>query len=193
MSNVIATLGKRCMMLSSILLIVIFTSSLNMVSAAQPFNIEIDLPDSYKDVASGTDVWFTIKLLNLANTQRVDVTLNYAILDSNGESIIHNSKTVAIETQASFVADLMVPDTVQPGDYTINVVVNSSLGESSAKASLRVSTPHVNLLFYYIGGGVVLIVLMIFIIIKSAPLIDKIKLKTKIKNIVREKLKNDKK
>ena len=178
-------------MLILILLIAlsIFSISAVIVSAAQPFNIEIELPDSYKNVNPGSDVWFTIKLLNLANTQRVDVTLNYEITDSTGKSIIKNSKTVAIETQASFVADLQLPSDSLPGDYSINVVVSSTLGDSSAKAALKVSSAKTDLMFYYIGAGIVGLVLLVFLVIKSKPILKKIQLKMKINRIVKEKLK----
>jgi uncharacterized membrane protein len=178
---------KRIILVKTLALI--FLLSPFIVSAAQLFNVEIDLPNSYQNVNPGTDVWFTIKLLNLANSQRVDVTLNYDILNSNGESIIHNSKTVAVETQASFVADLKIPETALPGDYSINVVVSSSLGESTAKAVLRVSTPQNDLVPYYIGSGIVGLILLILLVVKSKPLVEKLKLKMKIGRIVKEKLK----
>jgi len=170
--------------------LIIFSVSSIIVSAAQPFNVEIELPDSYKNVNPGSDVWFTVKLLNLANTQRIDVTLNYDILDSDSdESISHNSKTVAIETQASFVADLKVPEDILPGDYSIKVVVNSSLGESYAKTALKVSNPKTDSRLYYIGGSILGLALLVFLVIKSRPVIEKIKLKMKISKIVKEKLK----
>jgi len=159
-----------------------------MVSASQPFNIEIVLPDSYKNVNPGSEVWFTVNLLNLANSQRVDVTLNYDILDSDGKSIVHNTKTVAIETQASFVANLQLPANTPPGDYTINVVVGSTLGESTAKTSLTVFTPKKDILLYYIGAGIGVLILIVFLSIKSKPVLKKIKLKMKIGKIVKDKL-----
>jgi len=169
--------------------LVICSVSSVIVSAIQPFNVEIVLPDSYKNVNPDSDVWFTINLLNLANSQRIDVTLNYDILDVEGKSLVHNSKTVAIETQASFVADLQLPANAMPGDYNINVVVNSSLGDSTAKASLKVSTPKNDLRIYYVGAGVVVLILLILLVVKSRPLIEKLKLKLKIGKIVKDKLK----
>jgi len=180
---------KKHIILILTILTTIFLASLSIVSAAQPFNVEIELPNSYQNVNPGSEVWFTIKLLNLANSQRVDVTLNYDILNSDGQCIVHNSKTVAIETQASFVADLKLPEDALPGDYIINVVVNSSLGESTAKTALKVSTPQNDLMLYYIGAGVVGLVFLVFLLIKSRPILEKIKLKIKIGRIVKEKLK----
>jgi uncharacterized membrane protein len=156
--------------------------------AVQPFNVEIELPSSYQNVNPGTDVWFTVKLLNLANTQRLDVTLSYDIFDSKGQSVAHNSKTVAIETQASFVADLKIPKSALPGDYSVNVAVNSTLGESTAKTSLKVSSPKTYFILYYIGAAIALLLLLIFLIVKSRPLIAKLTLRAKIARIVHEKL-----
>jgi uncharacterized membrane protein len=180
--------------LSVLLLTLMFLSSLfvlssHIVSAVQPFNIEIELPDSYRNVNPGSEVWFTIKLLNLDNLQRMDVTLSYDIVNSGSKSIIHNSKTVAIETQASFVASLKIPDNTPPGDYAIDLVVNSTLGESHARAALKVSNPETNWTIYYIAAAIVGIVLIVFLIIKSKPLIEKIKLKMKVDKIVRDKMK----
>lgn len=159
------------------------------VFAAQPFNVEIDLPDNYQNVNPGSEIWFTINLLNLANSQRIDVTLNYEIIDLDNKSVIHNSKTVAIETQASFVASLRVPENLPSGKYYINVMVSSSLGESSSKSSLLVSNSKKDFIYYYISLGAIVILLIIFLIIKSKSLIEKIRLKIKIRKIVRDKLK----
>jgi len=182
--------ANRLILIIAIILVICSVSSI-IVSAAQSFNVEIELPDSYKNVNPGNDVWFTIKLLNLANTQRVDVTLNYEIADSNGKSIIHNTKTVAIETQASFVADLKLPENSLPGDYNINVVVNSSMGESTATTALKVSASKNDMMLYYVLAGVIGLVLIIFFVIKSRPILKKIKLKMKINKIVKDKLKKN--
>jgi len=183
-------LTKGLTILSLVVLMIIAASlSSLIVFAAQSFNVEIELPSTYQNVNPGSDVWFTIKLLNLANSQRVDVTLNYDILNSEGISIIHNAKTVAIETQASFVADLKIPENTPPGEYSVTVMVNSSLGESNASSVLRVSKVKKDLILYYITAGVILLILLVFIVIKSKPLIEKLQLKMRINKIVKEKLK----
>jgi hypothetical protein len=163
----------------------------SIASAAQPFNIEIELPDTYKTISPGGEVWFTINLLNLDNLHRLDVSLNYDITSTNGTSITHNSKTVAIETQASFVASLKMPENAPPGDYSLNLVVNSSLGESKAKAALKVANPDVQSVPYYnwVLAGVLGLVLVIFLIAKFRPAIEKLRLNMKISKIVREKIK----
>jgi hypothetical protein len=155
---------------------------------SQPFNVEIDLPTNYRNVNPGNEIWFTVKLLNLANAQRVDIVLNYELLDLNNNLIMHNSKTVAIETQASFVADLVLPIDISSGDYYLRVVVNSTMGESTARSMITVSIPEADFTVYYVVGGLVFVVLLAFIFVKSKPAIARARLRAKISDIVRKKL-----
>jgi uncharacterized membrane protein len=156
---------------------------------AAPFNLDIDLPDTYKNVNPGAEVWFTIKLLNLANTDRIDVTLKYDLIDENSNVLVTKTKTVAIETQASFVADLKVPDKTKPGNYYVLVNMDSPLGNSSSKASFKVVTSKSNMLLYYYITGLIILILIIFFIIRSKPLIQKLVLRFKIQSIVNSKMK----
>ncbi|HYD02660.1 MAG TPA: hypothetical protein VEC16_00015 [Alphaproteobacteria bacterium] len=174
-----------------IIIAIIILSLPVSVYSANPFNVEIELSDNYRNVNPGSEVWFTMFLLNLDNTQRLDVTLNYEVINSsNNKSIVHASKTVAVETQASFVASLNIPEDTPPGDYLLVVSVSSSLGESSAKTSLKVFVPENDLKIYYYAAGGVVLLLIIALLSKSGPLIKRIRLKMRIHKIVREKLKN---
>ena len=67
-----------------------------------PFNLEVEIPGDYQKVSPGDTLWFTTKILNFANEKRVDVTLEYNILDENENEILTRSETVAIETPACF-------------------------------------------------------------------------------------------
>lgn len=167
--------------------IIIILTSVSCIAA--PFNLEVELPDTYKNVNPGEEVWFTIKPLNLANTNRIDVTLKYDLVDKDNTVLATNSKTVAIETQASFVASLIIPENTKAGDYHLLVTLNSPLGESTAKTSFKVVPKTANLQLYYIAAAVLLLGIIIFAVIKSRPIIDKIKLKMEIYRIVRKKLK----
>ena len=158
--------------------------------AAEAFNVDIELPKTYEDVLPGTQVWFTMQLLNLANAQRVDVTLDYELLDPENRQVSHGAKTVAIETQASFVADLAVPADATPGDYVLKVRVLSNLGDSEARTVVRVHSQNDYMIpYYYIGGIVLLLIIIITIFVKSRPWIRTMQLKMRIRRIVREKLK----
>ncbi len=102
------------------------------------FNVKIDLPKTYQEIMAGDELWFTTKLLNLANQERRDVALTYQILDSQRRLQYSKHETVAVETQASFVARLQTPKTLQEGMHFLQVTVSSSLGQSEAETTFNV-------------------------------------------------------
>ncbi len=113
----------------------------NMVFAQDSFNLEVEIPETYEEVLTGENIWFTTKLLNLANTKRIDVTLMYQILNAKGEIIASKSETVAVETQASFVGTLKVPESSEKGLYFLKVIlvtVDSKQDVSEAETSFNV-------------------------------------------------------
>jgi len=156
---------------------------------SQAFNVEIDIPPSYQKVVEGTDMWVTIKMLNLANSERMDVSLKSDIVDKNDNVIVTKSKTVAVETTASFVVDLKLPEQLDPGDYYVVATVNSTLGQSVSRTPFTVIKKSSNILIYYIIGSILLVMIMLFVLIKSKPAIKDMQMRLKIKNLVRQKLK----
>ena len=158
------------------------------VHADQPFNVEVDLPSTYQVVHAGDDIWFTINLLNLANPERIDVTIDYAMLDASGRTLATRSKTVAVETQASFVADLKVPQDAAEGSYHIGVDVASSLGNSTASVAFAVQKQEDNTIYYVAAAIVALIIILIIVSIKSKPLIEKLRVRAKVKSIIKKKI-----
>ena len=109
----------------------------NMVLAQGAFNVEIDLPETYQSVLTGENIWFTTKLVNLENQERVDVRLQYEILDRNRQLKASKTETVAVETQASFVGNIKIPD-MEKGLYFLKVTLDSSFGKSEAEISFNV-------------------------------------------------------
>ena len=176
----------------SVILLVASSLILSSICLAETSNLEVDIPSSYHSMQAGQDIWFTIKFLNLANQDRVDVTLKFDMLDSKGNLVATNTKTVAVETQASFVANLDVPTTEKSGEHLIMVTMTSPSGVSSARASFIVTEKDSRLTVYYIAGAIVIILLVIFFIIKSKPLLRKMTLRTKVDKIVKDKLKDQK-
>jgi len=106
-----------------------------MASANELFNLEIELPETYEEVLAGENIWFTTKLINPANTERMNVTLNYQILDS--ERVLKASKfeTVAVDMQTSFVGYLRVPENLEEGLYFLKVILTSPSPDSESEIS----------------------------------------------------------
>ncbi len=69
-------------------------------------------------VAPGEILPISVKLINFGGGRRVDVTIDYQILDSNNVVVLTESETVAVETTASFVKNIQIPYDLPPGRYT---------------------------------------------------------------------------
>ncbi len=124
-----------------LLYFIVFSFLLYIVFAQDSFNLEVEIPETYEEVLAGENIWFTTKLLNLGNKDRMDVTLKYEILDINKQLKSSKSETVAVETQASFVGSLKVPESLEKGLYFLRVIlvtVDSEQDVSEAETSFNV-------------------------------------------------------
>lgn len=68
-------------------------------------------------VAPGEFLPLSIKLLNFGGGQKVDVIIEYKIFDKNGNTVLSENETVAVETTASFVKLLQIPLDAPSGEY----------------------------------------------------------------------------
>lgn len=68
-------------------------------------------------VAPGEFLPLSVKLLNFGGGRRVDVIILYTIFDENGEIILSENETVAVETTANFEKLLQIPPDTSPGEY----------------------------------------------------------------------------
>lgn len=70
-------------------------------------------------LAPGEILPISVKLINFGERGRVDVTINYQILDRNNVVVLTETETVAVETTASYVKNIQVPYDSLPGRYTV--------------------------------------------------------------------------
>ncbi|MCX6759614.1 MAG: hypothetical protein NT012_03580 [Candidatus Nealsonbacteria bacterium] len=68
-------------------------------------------------VAPGEFLPISVKLINFGEGRRVDVDVDYQILNSNNVVVFSQSETVAVETTASFVKNIQIPLDLSPGKY----------------------------------------------------------------------------
>lgn len=167
----------------------------------ESYNLELEVPEEYRSLIAGEKIWFTTKILNLANKNRVDITLKYSLIDSEGEEINTRSETVAIETQASYVGSIDIPIKAMSGEYFLTAEMISDSGEvamSSTKIKVLEKKElgkllKENLLWIFL---VPIVVLLIFTSLKFKPIIDKHnkrkKIDTKIKRMIKDRI-SDKK
>ena len=63
----------------------------------------------------------TITIYNLGEIKRVDSLLEYTIRDEEGNIVLSEKETVAVDTQAGFIRKFYVPKNVAKGNYLISV------------------------------------------------------------------------
>jgi len=170
-------------------------------TSKEEFNLRVEIPSEYKTINEGEKIWFTVKILNLANQERVDVQLVYEIKEESGKIITSRKETVAIETQASFVGSIEIPKETKKGAYILDVQMISANGDISYGHTTFKISEKKDILFYiqeyylFIIIGISLI-FIISILIKLKPQIialnEKRKIKSKIKRIIRSKVKSKK-
>lgn len=74
-------------------------------------------------IAPGEQLPIAVKLTNFGSQQRVDVTINYRVLDANNKAVLTGSETVAVETTASFIKLMQIPHDFSSGQYTVETSI----------------------------------------------------------------------
>jgi len=89
-------------------------------------------------IAPGEILPVSIELSNFGSDKRVDVIIIYKILDRNNNEVYSQSETVAVETTASFIKRIQLPNTIKPGQYTVVSSLNYPHQESPAVSSFQI-------------------------------------------------------
>jgi hypothetical protein len=93
---------------------------LNFVSS---LSLTVHVPEKYLDVVAGERVYFEIQVKYPENPQRKDLKLQYRIEDVNNNLISQTKVLKAVETQASFVDFIVIPESTKKGLYLINILI----------------------------------------------------------------------
>jgi len=122
--------GATKTILLAIFLSFLFTSANIVLAQVNPssntpdagkITVESEYPNSR--LAPGEVLMISVKLANFGNDKKIDVGVNYKISDSKGNIVFEQSETVAVETTASFVKKIQLPENLAAGTY----IVESSL------------------------------------------------------------------
>ncbi|MFA6072792.1 MAG: hypothetical protein WC758_01635 [Candidatus Woesearchaeota archaeon] len=158
-------------------------------------NVFINIPQEYVTISPGSDVLTSIKIMNLGNTKRMDVVLDFEILDAFGDAILTKKETVAIETQANFIRIFEIPKTAEDGKYKVHVTLIYANGQkATADASFEIvnKIKEVSRIIYTMLVVFAILALGSLIILKSRKMMGRIILRFEIKRIIRRKLKMNK-
>ncbi|MEK6875870.1 MAG: hypothetical protein AABX63_00545, partial [Nanoarchaeota archaeon] len=132
-------------------------------SASPLFDADVQVLPQYKSILPGNSILIEVSLFNVRGFGRVDVNLEYSITDFRGNVVAVEHETVAVETQAKFSRELLVPADIKPGTYIASVKVtfensvgiSSDLFEVKAKAIRLIPVPIRDLLPYLIIGIII--------------------------------------
>ena len=116
------------------------------------------VPEKYQRVQAGEMLQFQTSLKNIQKAGRHDIQLDYYV-KKNEIVITHRRELKAVETQASFLASIKVPEETLPGIYEIEVEINE---RESAIATFYVKSNEVVQIRTY------LIILIVAILVVGA-------------------------
>ena len=111
----------------------------------------VHVPEKYNEVNAGDRFYFELAIRYPENPTRVDLRLEYEVVDDGGEVVTQAKALKAVETQASFLDFVVLPEKMDYGKYNINVYVKD-YGDLSEKvgSSFYVTKNRVDMLFTYI-------------------------------------------
>ena len=97
------------------------------------FDINLNPVAIERKVKQGSDTTIEVRLFNLESIESVNVDVEYFVKDMNGNTIITESETVVVKTQASFFKTISIPKNLKPGPYVFSA--QAKLGKSVGTAS----------------------------------------------------------
>ena len=142
------------------LLTILFAFNVCTIVPAYALSAVVHIPEKYTDVQAGERFYFEIDIKYPENPSRKDLKLNYEILKD--DEVIAQSKLLkAIETQASFMDFIVIPESIPTGMYIINVNVTDyeDLSED-VSASFHVvgsGSEEIRIYFFLLLGAIILV------------------------------------
>ncbi len=136
------------------------------VAPAYALSIVVNVPEKYTAVEAGERFYFELEIKYPENPSRKDLRLNYEILKDN--EIIAQSKVLkAIETQASFMDFIVIPESAEKVLHVIKVTISDyeSLSEE-VEASFNVmadSSNQIQMYFFILLGAISFVGLLVII------------------------------
>ncbi len=127
---------RKDILVTLFLLFVILCSSFG-VSA---ISITLNIPEKYSEVNAGERVYVETQVTYPENTQRKDLRIEYFVKDSSGKEVAYLKVLKAVETQASFMDSISIPESTPSGTYKIyGVILDYSVLNEEVAASFKIT------------------------------------------------------
>ena len=145
------------------------------------FDVRVEIPKSSSQyVLPGETFSFNVYLYNLGGSKKVDVTIEYTIPDEFGNSYVLEKETLAIETQASFIKNLKVPQELPYGKQILYVKVtyNGQVASASSWFTIGKKPPEkANML-------IIIIIIIIIIMVLAGIILEMRKIKKALRHSI---------
>lgn len=153
---------KKIKLLALILIVFFLSAALE----ARALSVEVYVPEKYTIVEAGERFYFEIDIKYPENPKRKDLRMIYQI--KKNDKLIAESKFLkAVETQASFMDFVVMPENAEKGLYHINVIVSDyeNLDEeiSATFNVVKSKQKEIQTYFFVILGSVIFVAILLFI------------------------------
>ena len=153
-------------MKKNILILFILALYLFSLSSVSALSIVVHVPEKYTDVQAGERFYFEIEVKYPENPSRKDLRLEYEILKD--DEIIAQSKVLkAVETQASFIDFIVIPESAESGLHIIKVKISDyEVLSEEIEASFNVistGSGQIKTYFFILLGVVILVGILVVI------------------------------
>jgi len=155
-------------------IIIILFALMLFVNLLSAMTVTINIPEKYSEVQAGEKVYFETEVKWPENDIRKDLRIEYSIKDKNGQEIAYLKVLKAIETQASFMDSISIPESTEAGIYKIylNLSDYNELNQEVA-ASFKIASKgnlfntYLPLILGIVGLIAILVLIELFILIKK--------------------------
>jgi hypothetical protein len=154
---------KRVLIVSLIMMFVLIL----FINLASAMTVTINIPEKYSEVRAGEAVYFETEVKWPENTERKDLKIEYSIKNQNGDEVAYLKVLKAIETQASFMDSISIPESTKAGTYKIVLTISDYKDlNQEVVASFKItgqSGNFMNIAFIILLGAVILIAIIVAI------------------------------
>lgn len=139
---------------------------------AKALSAGVHVPEKYTEVLAGERFYFEMEIKYPENPSRKDLRLEYDIT-KNGEIIAQSKFIKAVETQASFMDYIVIPESAEKGLYSIEVKVTDYDGNVNAdtSASFNVTAKGSEIKYYFFILLGVIVIFGVFVAIEIRRLV----------------------
>jgi hypothetical protein len=97
----------------------LFLAIVALPYTAYAMTIRVGIPEKYSEIQAGEKVYFETEVKWPENAGRKDLRIEYSVKNKAGDEVAYLKVLKAIETQASFMDSISIPESIAPGMYKI--------------------------------------------------------------------------